>query len=123
MTGSILPEGTGAHPDAARSLTRCKPTIPGLEAIINRRYASVELDPRLQRPEPSLPRSLAARLQVLAPVDTGLTDFLDQLEAALHEQQSDSLDEQGETDPDAPVQFGPAGMAQTCMQALVEDFS
>jgi hypothetical protein len=124
MTGSIMPAGTGAHPDAAHGLARSAPKIPGLEAIINR-YASVGLDPRLHRTESPLPRSLAARLQVLAPVDVGLADFLDQLEAALSDpsRYEDSLSEDGEMDPDTPVQFAPAGMAQSCMQALVDDFS
>src|SRR5262245_32721493 len=117
MTGSIMPAGTGADPDAAHGLACCKPKVRALEALTNRSYAAVGIDPRLHRPESPLPRSLAARLQVLAPIDTGLTDFLDQLEAALLEspQERDTLSEEGETDLDTPVQFAPAGMAQTCM--------
>jgi hypothetical protein len=129
MTGSCTPRKAEPGSQAFHRHSR----IAGLEAIIRQRWDEIA-----QRPDPRMhaasvtaageaapPPSLAARLQILAPVDSGLSNFLDQLETALRSQVSPhgAFDGDGDLDADTPLGLAPIGAPQACMQALVHDFS
>jgi TPR repeat protein len=128
MTGSSTPRQ--AEPGSPAPHHR--PALADLEAIIQQHLAEI-----VQGPDPrmhvatafstgavNLPPSLAARLQMLAPVDTGLATFLDQIESALRSKpmESDVLGED-DIDVDTPLGLAPIGAPQLCMQALVHDFA
>ena len=127
MTGSTTP--WQAEPGSQAS-QHCRSGLPGLEAILQQRWNEVvpKRDPRLYPGKPAeapLPQSLAARLQILAPAESGLTAFLERLESALRFETApgDALDADAELDADTPLGLAPPSVPQACMQALVQDFS
>ncbi len=129
MTGFTTPLQAERDPRRAAATRRRAEPIKGLEAILHQRWrGDATADPRLTRAagaSANPPASLAARLKVMAPVEEGLSTFLDRLEEALRERDNDSAEavEDGDLDPDTPLGLAPVRAPQACMQALVQDFS
>lgn len=126
MTGSTTPLQAEPAPRRAAATQRRAEPIKGLEAILRQRWSGhATADPRLTLAAANPPASLAARLKVMAPVDEGLSNFLDRLEAALRERAEDGVEavDDGDLDPETPLGLAPIGAPQACMQALVRDFS
>ena len=126
MTGATTP----CPAETGLQALPCRSALPGLEAIIKQRWNEVapSPDPRLRGTrlvDPDLPPSLATRLQILAPADSGLTTFIERLEVALRAAipSADAFGEDDELDVDMPLGLAPIGAPQACMQALVQDFS
>lgn len=126
MTGATTP----CPAETGSQALPCRSALPGLEAIVKHNWSEVvpRPDPRLRaslEQNTPLPQSLAARLQILAPAESGLTTFLEGLESVLRSQRaaSDSFDVDDEIDVDMPLGLAPIGAPQAHMQALVRDFS
>ncbi len=127
MTGATTPCPAEA---ASHASTFCHSALPGLEAIIKQRWNEMvpSPDPRLRGSmlvDHDLPHSLATRLQILAPAESGLSTCLERLEAALRAQvpSHGAFGEDDELDVDTPLGLAPIGAPQACMRALVQDFS
>src|SRR5688572_17617646 len=105
MTGATTP----CPAETGLQALPCRSALPGLEAIIKQRWNEVapSPDPRLRGSrldDLDLPQSLASRLHILAPAESGLTTFIERLEAALRAQipSSEALAEDDELDVDMP---------------------